>query len=311
MSALETGVLVFVLMSVVAFALHQAAFGERRVLAARLSRLAAQVSHGRGALPAPAGAGPGRLLALFNWLVRLMPAPERKTAKGEKLAQLLAQAGFHKSQALRVLEAVRAGSALGGAFVGLVAAFVMGAHGAESVMCAVGGAGMGAFAPSYLLGRRARKRKGAIGAQVSDVLDLLIVCVEAGLGLLEAMKVVSHEAERHGQAIGQELSLAVAEVSAGASLGDSLRKLAERTGVDDLKPLAATLIQSEELGAQMAPALRAMSDALRSRRRLRAEEAAQRTTIKILFPLVLLVLPAMLIVILGPAIVQAVRTLTQ
>jgi len=86
--------------------------------------------------------------------------------------------------------------------------------------------------------------------------------------------------------------------------------MAERTAVEDIKPLAATLIQSEQLGAQMAPALRASSDALRARRRLRAEEAAQKTTVKILFPLVLFVLPAMIMVIVGPAIIQIMGTLT-
>ncbi len=89
-----------------------------------------------------------------------------------------------------------------------------------------------------------------------------------------------------------------------------MRALAERSGVADIKPLAATLIQSEQLGAAIGPALRAISDSIRTRRRLYAEEAAQKTTIKILFPLVLMILPAMLLIIIGPAIVQTVRTLS-
>jgi tight adherence protein C len=120
---------------------------------------------------------------------------------------------------------------------------------------------------------------------------------------------VGGESERQKQEIGRELALVAAEISAGASLGQALRNLAERTSVEDIKPLAATLIQSEQLGAQIAPALHASSDALRTRRRLRAEEQAQKTTIKILFPLVLFVLPAMLLVIVGPAVVQVIRTL--
>ncbi len=120
---------------------------------------------------------------------------------------------------------------------------------------------------------------------------------------------VGTEAERHGQVIGRELSLVASEVSSGASLGVSLRNLADRTAVDDIKPLAATLIQSEQLGAQIAPALHASSDAMRARRRLRAEEAAQKTAVKILFPLVLFVLPAMLIVIVGPALIQILQTM--
>ncbi|HSR56720.1 MAG TPA: type II secretion system F family protein, partial [Candidatus Binataceae bacterium] len=91
--------------------------------------------------------------------------------------------------------------------------------------------------------------------------------------------------------------------------GQALRSLSERTAVEDIKPLAATLIQSEQLGAQIAPALHASSDALRARRRLRADEAAQKASVKILFPLVLFVLPAMIMVIVGPAMIQVVRTI--
>ncbi|HEX4210692.1 MAG TPA: type II secretion system F family protein, partial [Candidatus Binataceae bacterium] len=95
---------------------------------------------------------------------------------------------------------------------------------------------------------------------------------------------------------------------AGSTLGEGLRSLADRTAVQDVRPLAATLIQSEQLGAQVGPALRSSSDSLRVKRRFRAEEAAQKSTIKILFPLVLFILPAMLLVIIGPAIIQAMHT---
>jgi tight adherence protein C len=170
---------------------------------------------------------------------------------------------------------------------------------------------VGVVGPIYYLRRRARKRQGDISRQLSDVLDLLVVCVEAGLGLFEAIKIVGEETERQGQAIGGELALVSGEVAAGASLGQALRSLAERTSVEDVKPLAATLIQSEQLGAQIGPALRSSSDSMRTKRRFRAEEAAQKSVIKILFPLVLFVLPAMLIVILAPAMIQAIRTLSQ
>ena len=181
---------------------------------------------------------------------------------------------------------------------------------AATLLLAMGGIGIGIFVPSYYLGRRARLRQSAIARQLSDVLDLLVVCVEAGMGLFEAIRIVGAECERHGQEIGTELNLVATDISAGASLGQALRGLADRTAVEDIKPLAATLIQSEKLGAAIGPALRAISDSIRSRRRLHAEEAAQKTTIKILFPLVLMILPAMLLIIIGPAIVQTVRTLS-
>jgi tight adherence protein C len=193
--------------------------------------------------------------------------------------------------------------------VALLIALISGAQGGRFLMSIIGGLAAGLFLPSYLLGRRARKRQGAIAKQLSDVLDLLVVCVEAGLGLYEAIKVVGTEAERQKQEIGTELSLVSSEISAGASLGQAMRNLADRTAVEDIKPLAATLIQSEQLGAQIGPALHASSDALRTRRRLRAEESAQKASVKILFPLVLFVLPAMIMVIVGPAMIQVIRTL--
>ena len=180
----------------------------------------------------------------------------------------------------------------------------------RSILVVLGSLALGYFAPLYYLRRRAGKRQKEISRQLSDVLDLLVVCVEAGMGLFEAIKIVGDETERYGQAIGTELAQVSVEVAAGTSLGQALRNLAERTAVEDIKPLAATLIQSEQLGSQIGPALRSSSDALRIKRRFRAEEAAQKSTIKILFPLVLFILPAMLIVLLAPAMIQAMRTLS-
>ncbi len=100
-----------------------------------------------------------------------------------------------------------------------------------------------------------------------------------------------------------------AEMASGRSLGEALRAFADRTAVPELKPLASTMIQSEQMGSQIGPTLKASSDAMRAGRRLRAEEDAQKATIKILFPLVLFVLPAMLIVIVGPALIQIISTL--
>ena len=194
--------------------------------------------------------------------------------------------------------------------IGLLAAMMLGAAGGRFFLAIGGSLAAGYFAPLYYLRRRATRRQKDISRQLSDVLDLLVVCVEAGLGLFEAIKIVGDETERYGQAIGTELALVSVEVAAGGSLGQALRNLADRTAVEDVKPLAATLIQSEQLGSQIGPALRSSSDSLRTKRRFRAEEAAQKSTIKILFPLVLFILPAMLIVLLAPAMIQAMRTLS-
>ncbi|HEX3409538.1 MAG TPA: type II secretion system F family protein, partial [Candidatus Binataceae bacterium] len=228
----------------------------------------------------------------------------------EKISHLLIRAGFLRSSTVHTFQLIRLIAFASMGFLGLFTALTLGLTVGRTVAVAAGSLAAGYFGPLYYLRRRAGKRQKEISRQLSDVLDLLVVCVEAGLGLFEAIKVVGDETERYGQAIGTELAVVSVEVAAGGSLGQALRNLAERTAVEDLKPLAATLIQSEQLGSQIGPALRSSSDSLRTKRRFRAEEAAQKSTIKILFPLVLFILPAMLIVLLAPAMIQAVRTLS-
>lgn len=248
---------------------------------------------------------------IFRWAAQRITPPDKDSAKGEKIFQTLAQAGFLKNSAGQTYQVIRVLSGIAGAALGLVGGFFI-SHGSTSPMllCTVGGAGVGLFIPSYWLGRRGRTRQNNISRQLSDVLDLLVVCVEAGLGLYEAIKIVGAECERQGQDIGLELNLVATDISAGASLGQALRSLAERTAVEDIKPLAATLIQSEQLGAQVAPALHASSDQLRMRRKLRAEEQAQKASVKILIPLILFVLPAMIAVIVGPAMIEVLKSLS-
>ncbi len=250
------------------------------------------------------------LRMLFRWAYKRVPPPNMDTPAGEKLQQTLAQAGFLRSSAAQTYRVTRVLLAIGGGVLGLVVGLVLHVSAAQPLLFGIGGVGIGIFVPSYYLGRRARTRQENISKQLSDVLDLLVVCVEAGMGLFEAIRIVGTECERHGQEIGTELNLVASDISAGASLGQALRGLAERTAVDDIKPLAATLVQSEQLGAQIAPALRASSDALRQHRRIRAEEAAQKASIKILFPLVIFVLPAMIAVIVGPAMISILHTLS-
>jgi tight adherence protein C len=245
--------------------------------------------------------------SLLQWALQRVPAP-KKTRATEKLAQTLVQAGFRRSNAVRIFVLMRLVAIAACAIVGLTVGGIYFQAGSKALLVAMIGAGIGFYGPVYYLRKRASKRQENISRELSDVLDLLVVCIEAGLGLFEAIKVVGDETNRQEQAIGGELVLVAGEVGAGATLGEGLRSLADRTAVDDVRPLAATLIQSEQLGAQVGPALRASSDSLRTKRRFRAEEAAQKSTVKILFPLVLFILPAMLLVILGPAIIQAIHT---
>jgi tight adherence protein C len=309
MSAMYITLAFILLMGAAMVAVYAALFGTPRVLDDRITDMGVKMRVGVHEGGLPSEVDPSLSRALFRWVAQRLPAPAVDSPKAEKLAHLLMQAGYQHSRAARTFQVARAISTTVCTSVALIIALAANRSGVMVIMALVAGAGIGAFIPSFYLGRKARKRQRAIGSQLSDVLDLLVVCVEAGLGLYEAIKVVGTEAERQKQEIGTELSLVSSEISAGASLGQSMRSLADRTAVEDIKPLAATLIQSEQLGAQIGPALHASSDALRTRRRLRAEESAQKASVKILFPLVLFVLPAMIMVIVGPAMIQVIRTI--
>jgi tight adherence protein C len=308
MSPILVSIFIFLLLAGAASAVFLAASGERRLIQARMAEIGPRTRTVAAAGLLPRDSRVTR--ALLKWALVRMPQPKATSARGEKIAALLIRAGFMSSMAPAVFQLTKYAAATTGVLGAVGAAMALGKGGDHLIMLAVAGAAVGAWLPGHYLGRRARNRQAEIGRQLSDVLDLLVVCVEAGLGLLGAIKVVGRETEAQNLAIGREFSMVSAEVSAGSSLGQALRGLAERTGVDDIKPLAATLIQSEQLGAAIGPALRSISDAIRTRRRMHAEEAAQRTTIKILFPLVLMILPAMLLIIVGPAIVQTMRTLS-
>jgi tight adherence protein C len=311
MSALYITLAFVLLMAAAMLAVYAALFGTPRVLDDRITDMAVKmrVSYADGGHVEDGDSSLSR--ALFRWVAQRLPTPRTDTPQAEKLAHLLVQAGFMRSSSVRTFQVIRIAATAGGAILALLITIATQRSGAMIFMALAAGAGAGAFVPSFYLGRRARKRQRAIARQLSDVLDLLVVCVEAGLGLSEAIKVVGSEAERQGQEIGTELALVSGELAAGSSLGQALRQFADRTAVADVKPLAATLIQSEQIGAQIGPALRSISNSLRDARRMRAEEAAQKTTVKILFPLVLFVLPAMMSVIVGPAMIQIMQTLSR
>lgn len=309
MNPLLISLAIFCLLGVAAMAIYVAFYGSHRAFQDRFAEMAIKhrIGDGGDLFAATAGsAGLGR--ALFGWALKRMPKTSQNPGV-KKITQSLVCAGFIRSSAVRVFQLVRIVAIGAATLASFAAGFLLTGAAAKAIVWSIFGACAGWYAPLYYLRKRAARRQLEISRQLSDVLDLLVVCVEAGLGLFEAIKIVGSETERQGQAIGVELALVAGEVAAGNSLGQALRHLAERTAVEDVRPLAATLIQSEQLGAQIGPALRASSDSMRIKRRLRAEEAAQKSTIKILFPLVLFVLPAMLVAILAPAMIAAVRTM--
>ncbi len=168
---------------------------------------------------------------------------------------------------------------------------------------------VGFYFPTFWLYRKGETRKAQVQAALADTLDLLVVCVEAGLALNAALERVGREIELSSPALSDELLLANQEIQAGLSRPEALRRLARRTGVEDIYSLTAMLIQAEKLGASVAQSLRAHAESMRTRRRQRAEQAARKAGIKLAFPLVFMIFPALLIVILGPAAIQLMQAL--
>ena len=170
-------------------------------------------------------------------------------------------------------------------------------------------AALGWTVPPFYVRYRISKRQKEIVRALPDALDMMVVCVEAGLALNQALLRVSEEIVNVSPLMGEQLALVNLEIRAGTAREEALRNLADRTGVADIRALVAMLIQTDRFGTSIATALRVHADTLRSKRRQRAEEAAAKTTIKLIFPLVFFVFPAMFVVILGPALIQIVRTL--
>jgi tight adherence protein C len=304
-SPLFVAISAFMFFAAAGVTLYLGIYADRTMLEDRLNDLAVKVRATDGfAEDDDTAQSPGLAGMLLRWATRRLPVPKVDNPRAEKLIATLAHAGYNRQGAVRMFQLVRIGTALVGGLIAAVICIIGRLPLRMALVYAVCGAAMFHLLPLFYLGWRAKGRQAKIRKELSDVLDLLVVCVEAGLGIYEAIKVVGREAERQGREMGTELSILSGELTAGSTLGVGMRAMAERTGVDDVRGLAAILIQSERLGSQMAPALRATSDQQRAKRRLRAEEAAQKSTIKMLIPLAVFVLPAMMAVILGPAAVQ-------
>lgn len=167
----------------------------------------------------------------------------------------------------------------------------------------------GYLIPEIYLLARIQSRQHRLRLGIPDGLDLLVICVEAGLGLDHALLRVSEEIHITHPDLSEELQIVNAEMRLGKSRVDALRELARRTGLDDIKSLVAMLVQTERFGTSIAQSLRVFSDDLRVKRRQRAEEAAAKITVKMVPVLVFFIFPALMIVALGPAIIAIARTL--
>jgi len=173
---------------------------------------------------------------------------------------------------------------------------------ASAALCAVCAAGF--VLPSWALDKRRARRRLEIDHGLPDVLDLMVVCVEAGLGLAASLARVAREFARANPVLSGEFELVQLECRAGKRTTDALRSMAERNDVSDLRSLVAMLIQTERFGTSLADSLRIHADSMRSKRMQRAEEAAQRAPVKMLFPAALFIFPATLMVTLGPGLLS-------
>jgi tight adherence protein C len=271
----------------------------------------------------PAGGGASSPTPRPAWerIARLWSRSDPFTRKSEEIVSrvtgdglaghrlLLGQAGYRSAAAEHVFWWARVSTPILLPVALAVGGRALGAPDKTLLLLAVLGAGAGLALPGTFLRAKARRRQEAITDALPDALDLMTVCVEAGLGINSAFVRITEEFRLSSPVLSDEFDIVNREMVAGKPRIEALRALAERTGVEDVKSLVAMLIQTERLGTSLATSLRVHSDSLRIRRRQRAEEAAAKTTIKLVFPLVFLLFPALFIVILGPGVLQILHVL--
>ena len=221
----------------------------------------------------------------------------------------LIRAGIRNESALKILYGAKA--AMGIALPLLTASLVMGSatDPGNKVAAMLAAVGIGFFGPNEYVRRMAAKRQHEIARGLPNALDLLVVCVESGLGLDQAILQVSKELEHAHPEISEEFGFVNLELKAGKRRVEALRNLAERTGVDDLKKLVAVLIQADRFGTGVAQSLRGHSEFMRVQTRQVAEEKAAKLGVKLIFPIFFCILPSLFVVTVGPIAMKIIREL--
>jgi tight adherence protein C len=232
---------------------------------------------------------------------RLVPP---SAADAKKLHKELMQAGYRSPSAPAVYRVAQLGLMLGFPGVILLAWSMTAQPLTDALMYALFALGVGFLVPRFILNRLIASRKLRITWGLADALDLMVITMEAGLGLNAAMLRVCEELQSVHPDISKEFELANLEIRVGRERSEALRNLADRTGVEDLNSLVGMLIQADRFGTSIARAVRVYSDSLRTKRRQRAEQAAQKAAFKLLLPLGALLFPTMFIIILGPALLN-------
>jgi tight adherence protein C len=246
----------------------------------------------------------------------MMPKTEIEQSK---LRQELAMAGFRSEKAPKVFMGMRTISLVVASLFLITIVLPMNTPEGDpfNIVAAIQNAPvtilltllLGLFGPSFVLMYLRKKRQESIFLTLPDVLDLMVVCVESGLGLDAAMRKVCEEMRDHAPIITEEFNIANFQLQMGRTRRDVLHDLGVRTGVDDMKSLAAILVQADRFGSSVGQALRVQSDSMRIRRRQIAEEKAAKTAVKLIFPLVLFIFPGIFVVLAGPAAIQVQKNL--
>ena len=229
--------------------------------------------------------------------------------EAKKLHKQLMHAGFRSESAPIIYRAIQLMSMAGFPLVVALTCAILGRPFTSALVWIILAFVVGFFLPRYGLKRITNTRQRNLRWGLADALDLMVISVEAGLGLNAAMVKVSSELRDVHEEIALEFELANLEIRVGRERDEALRNLAERTGIDDLHSLVAMLIQTDKFGTSVARGLRVFSDSLRTKRRQRAEQAAQKASVKLLFPLACFLFPTLFIAILGPAAINLYDTL--
>lgn len=247
-----------------------------------------------------------RLLAKASPALSKPLQPQNEAEVG-KLKERLNHAGFRHESAPQMFLALKFGALICGLTISGVGVLLFTELSQKNIMTAISVAGVMFYLPDLVLYFIGKSRKEQIFLGLPDALDLMVVCVEAGLGLDQAMRKVAEEMKRTYPIISEEFNLANFQLQVGKTRSDVLHELGERSGVDDLRQLAAILIQADKFGSSVAQALRVQSESMRTRRRQLAEEKAAKTAVKLIFPLVIFIFPGIFVILVGPAAITMIR----
>ena len=298
--------LTFVLATSLVFYLQYAFMRRKNPLSERLADLEKSNpfrAYAESAVQAQRETGVERV---FEPLSKLMP---KSVGEVSATTRKLMQAGYRHKSAVTIFYGIKVSLILGL----LLAAFVAGRFQSvpiENVFITFFACvAAGYILPDFILSTRVTARREKIQLALPDALDLLVVCVEAGLGLDQGILKTSEELRVTHPDICDELNLVNLELRAGKPRKEALKNLADRTGVEDMNGLVSMLIQTDKFGTSIAQSLRVHSDALRTKRRQRAEERAHKVSVKLVFPLVFLIFPSMFIIILGPGVIKIIKQL--